>query len=25
LSERHICGVSGRAIRFPGAMERMFA
>jgi len=25
LSERHICGVSGRAIRFPGAMEGMFA
>lgn len=25
LSERHICGVSGRAIRFPGSMEGMFA
>ena len=24
LSERHVCGVSGRAIRFPGAMEGMF-
>lgn len=25
LSERHICGVSGRAIRFPEAMQGMFA
>lgn len=25
LSERHLCGVSGRAIRFPEAMEGLFA
>ena len=25
LSERHVCGVAGRAIRFPGSMEGMFA
>lgn len=25
LSERHICGVSGRAIRFPEAMEGLFS
>ncbi|AKM11103.1 MULTISPECIES: HNH endonuclease [Sphingomonadales] len=25
LSERHVCGVSGRAIRFPEAMEGLFA
>jgi hypothetical protein len=25
LSERHVCGVSGRAIRFPEAMERIFS
>lgn len=25
LSERHVCGVSGRAIRFPKAMECMFS
>jgi len=25
LSERHVCGVAGRAIRFPGSMEDMFA
>lgn len=25
LSERHICGVPGRAIRFPEALERLFA
>lgn len=25
LSERHICGIPGRAIRFPSSMEDMFA
>jgi hypothetical protein len=25
LSERHVCGVSGRAIRFPEAMEGLFS
>lgn len=25
LSERHVCGVAGRAIRFPKAMEGMFS
>lgn len=25
LSERHVCGVSGRAIRFPTAMESLFS
>lgn len=25
LAERHVCGVAGRAIRFPGSMEGMFA
>lgn len=25
LSERHVCGVAGRAIRFPAAMEGMFS
>lgn len=25
LSERHICGVAGRAIRFPESMERIFS
>lgn len=25
LSERHVCGVAGRAIRFPAEMEGMFA
>ncbi|MBZ8135190.1 HNH endonuclease [Afifella sp. IM 167] len=25
LSERHVCGVSGRAIRFPAAMESIFS
>lgn len=25
LSERHVCGVAGRAIRFPASMEGMFA
>jgi hypothetical protein len=25
LSERHVCGVAGRAIRFPEAMESMFS
>lgn len=25
LSERHVCGVAGRAIRFPAAMESMFS
>ena len=25
LSERHLCGVSGRAVRFPEAMEGMFS
>ncbi|MCY0389861.1 HNH endonuclease signature motif containing protein [Robbsia sp. Bb-Pol-6] len=25
LSERHVCGVSGRAIRFPDTMEGLFA
>jgi len=25
LSERHVCGVAGRAIRFPEAMEGMFS
>lgn len=25
LSERHICGVAGRAIRFPASMEGIFA
>ncbi|TIM33631.1 MAG: hypothetical protein E5Y69_22795 [Mesorhizobium sp.] len=24
LSERHVCGVAGRAIRFPQAMEGIF-
>jgi hypothetical protein len=24
LSERHVCGVSGRAIHFPSSMERLF-
>jgi hypothetical protein len=24
LSERHVCGVAGRAIRFPAAMEGIF-
>lgn len=25
LSERHVCGIPGRAIRFPSSMEDMFA
>lgn len=25
LSERHVCGIPGRAIRFPSSMEGMFA
>ena len=25
LSERHVCGVAGRAIRFPESMERIFS
>lgn len=24
LAERHVCGVAGRAIRFPAAMEGIF-
>jgi len=25
LAERHVCGVAGRAIRFPAAMEGIFS
>ena len=25
LTDRHICGVAGRAIRFPKGMEDMFS